>query len=373
MVTERNSAGHVRPVLRFEHEWHVNDDPDPTTPWKKGFEIELLAPRGLTRRDLAARIAGRVGGRVEPCFYPQSEPSLVPDLPVFENLILGFEVLDQRDERIALLVDDLTIRADLDREAAPKPGWLRILSDEARLLSLVQQNCSAQAPFDQVLAPLAALFGTEVEQPDPQVCKVNDASGRSIAMATTLPGERERPCEIITAPIQSDATAVLEALMADAQALGFTVPVEAALHVHFDGAALCSAPVLSRLLIALHTYRDQLRDRVKTNPACVRLGATHPDIITLVGSDAFRSADWPQARALLTKLKPTKYCDFNIANLVYGLKQKHTFEVRIFPGTMNPQEMVANAALFERILRWAVAGPDTPLPDRLEEFLERCA
>ncbi len=348
----------------------MNADSTPGTPWKKGFEIELLAPRGLSRRDLAERIATRVEGHAAPCFYPQSEPSLVPNLPVFENLILGFDVLDQDGQRVALLVDDLTIRADLDRDAAPQPGWLRILSDDARLLSLVQHNCSAKAPLDQVLAPLAEMFGAQVEQPDPQVFKVNDAWGRSIAMATTLPGERERPCEIITAPIETDALPVLKALMEDARALGFTVPVEAALHVHFDGAALCSAPALSRLLTALHTYRDQLRQRVQTNPACVRLGATSPEIIQLAGSDAFRAADWPQARAMLADLKPTKYCDFNISNLVYELKHKHTFEVRIFPGTMDAEEMVSNASLFERILNWAVEGPEFDPPERLDAFLD---
>ena len=100
-------------------------------PWKKGFEIELLAPRGRSRRDLAHKIAQRVGGRIETCFYPQSEPSLVPGLPVFENLVMGFDALDARGERVALLVDDLTLRDGLDRDAAPKPGWKRIPFSEA--------------------------------------------------------------------------------------------------------------------------------------------------------------------------------------------------------------------------------------------------
>jgi hypothetical protein len=87
----------------------MNGELDEAGPWKKGFEIELLAPKGSSRRDLADRIAEHVDGRVRTCFYPQSEPSLVPNLPVFENLILGFDVLDTQGERVALIVDDLTI------------------------------------------------------------------------------------------------------------------------------------------------------------------------------------------------------------------------------------------------------------------------
>ena len=61
------------------------------TIWKTGFEIELLAPRGKTRADLAHALAEKHGGAVKRVFYPQSEPSLAPGVQVFENLILGFE------------------------------------------------------------------------------------------------------------------------------------------------------------------------------------------------------------------------------------------------------------------------------------------
>jgi len=55
--------------------------------WTIGVEIELLAPRGASRRTLA-----EVYGTPRAFFHPQSELSAVPDTPVFENLTLGFEV-----------------------------------------------------------------------------------------------------------------------------------------------------------------------------------------------------------------------------------------------------------------------------------------
>jgi hypothetical protein len=223
--------------------------------------------------------------------------------------------------------------------------------------------------LDEVLTPIAQLFGTTVQQPDPQVFKVDDAYGRSIAMATTLPGKRERPCEIITAPINGDAKDALAPLIEDAHALGFTVPAEAAVHVHFDGAALCSAPVLSRLINALHHYRTQLSDRVRTNPACVRLGPTPQSILNLIKSQEFLDANWSDARSMLAKLKPSKYCDFNISNLVFDVQHKHTFEARIFPGSLSVDEIVSNAAMFESILNWAVTDRDFDSREKLDMFL----
>src|SRR5688572_31097924 len=99
-----------------------------------GFEIELLAPVGRSRKDLAVALAEDVGGEIRRCFYPQSEPSLVPNTPVFHNLVLGYDAYDREGRRYARCVDDLTLQADLDRNAAAKDGWYRIVSDDSRLL-----------------------------------------------------------------------------------------------------------------------------------------------------------------------------------------------------------------------------------------------
>lgn len=329
-------------------------------PWKKGFEIELLAPPGRSRKDLADTIAARIGGTVRVCFYPQSEPSLVPDLPVFETLVLGFEILDPVGERVALCVDDLTLRADLDRTAPARPGWYRVLSDDARLLALVERHCDPQAPLEQVLQPLADLFGTRVELTEGGMSKAVDHLARSIAMLAPIPGERERPCELITAPFADDPGPALAALLADARALGFTVPVEAAVHVHYDAAPLRSARILSRLVTFLARHGSQLRNLVGTNPHCVRLGPVADTLVDLVGSEAFLAADWDDARAMLIAAKPTKYADFNLLNLAHELPGKTTFEARIFPGSMAVEDILRNARLMEAVLVWAVGDDCVP-------------
>ncbi|WP_417487928.1 amidoligase family protein [Maricaulis sp.] len=325
-------------------------------PWKKGFEIELMAPRGLSRRDLADRIAERAGGRVRTVFYPQSEPSLVPGMPVFENLVLGFEVVGSAGERVALCVDDLTLRDGLNPRAAPLPGWMRILSDDARLLALVAEHCDPDADLADILAPVAALFGTEPEYTEGGITKIVDRAARSIAMAAPLPGERERPCEIITRPYEDDPEAKLTALLADASALGFTVPREAAVHIHFDAAPLCDAAILSRLVETLHRHGAYLRDLVGTNPACVRLGPIADELVERVRSEAFLDADWDKARTMLAETKPTKYADFNLLNIAHALPDKHTFEARIFPGSMDVADIMRNARLLEAVLVRAIGG-----------------
>ena len=59
---------------------------------RTGFEIELMAPPGLSRRTLARDLAARHGGQVLPVWHHDSEPSLVPGLGRFLHLTQGFEV-----------------------------------------------------------------------------------------------------------------------------------------------------------------------------------------------------------------------------------------------------------------------------------------
>ena len=122
----------------------------PRLRWPIGVEVELLAPPGSSRRTLADRLAAAAGGTVRPFFYPQSDLSLVPGVPVFDNLTLGFEVRDAAGGLIARCVDDLTLQQDLDRERAPVPGWFRVVSDDLRLLHLVARWSSPPVPVNRV-------------------------------------------------------------------------------------------------------------------------------------------------------------------------------------------------------------------------------
>lgn len=323
-----------------------------TLDWKTGFEIELMAPPGLSRLDLAQAVSSRVGGTVERFFHPQSEPSAVEGRPVFENLTPGFRVRDGQGAWVASFVDDLTLQRDLDRERAPLEGWRRIVADDGRLLRLVERHCDPGAADDRTLEPLATLFGTEAQRHEAGMVRVVDANGRSVAIDAPLPGERERPCEIVTAPIESDHAAVLAALLGDARDLGFTVPVEGATHVHFDGEALCSAPAVAGLVEVWTLHGAALKRLVGVNPRCVRLGDWPSGLAELTGSEAFQAMDRDKAKAALGGVGLSKYCDLNLVNLLTGRADKHTVEVRVLPALLEVGPLMAAAALFEGVLGW---------------------
>ncbi|MEC9343497.1 MAG: amidoligase family protein, partial [Pseudomonadota bacterium] len=270
--------------------------------WKTGFEIELLAPRGASRRDLAMALAQSAGGTVRRCFYPQSEPSLVPGQPVFENLILGFDCFDASGDRIARCVDDLTIRADLDRTAPPVPGWYRIVSDDSRILRLIMAQCDAELPVAEVLAPIAALFGTELHVEQDGIVRLVDETRASLALASGLPGERERPCEVITPAMSAGHFDYLDSILSHVRRLDFAIPLEAATHVHFDAQVLRDTRVFADLVNIVATHGESLRVLMETNPRCMRIAPPPADLVRLAATERFRQAPWEEVLPALRKL-----------------------------------------------------------------------
>lgn len=343
--------------------------------WTIGCEVELLAPEGSSRRTLAEHYAAKAGGAVRTFFHPQSELSLVPDLPVFENLTLGFEALDARGDVIACCVDDLTLIDDLDRDHPPQPGWFRVVSDDRRLLELVARTGRADGGPLEAVGPIAKLFGTEPEVFPDGIIRVTDRMRSPIAIASRLPGERERPCEIVTPPIASDHEARLEALLGPARELGFTLPVEAATHIHFDGAALRDARAFRNLVRLVETWSPALKRLVGTNPRCRRLGGWPEELHETVEARDFGDLPWDAAKARLAECGLSKYCDVNLKNIVHDIPGKPTIEVRVLPGLRDTAPILDAAALFEGVLRLAcetrdiarepVARSAKPLLDRI--------
>lgn len=325
--------------------------------WKIGCEIELLAPKGLSRKDLAESIARANNGTVRRIFYPQSEPSQVPGTPLFHNLTLGFEVFDKQGNVIAKCVDDLTIQDDLNKSEASQPGWYRIVSDDMRLLQLITCQGNPEQNKSEVLHPIANLFETTVEQGVEGMLRVADNTGNPIAIAAPLPGERERPCELISAPIATNHLENLEVLLETARLLNFTIPIEGATHIHFDALPLCSANVFANLVNIFHSYGEILKKLVKTNPKCTRLGSWDISLLNLVNESGFRELSWEEAVMKIVKLELTKYCDFNLKNIIHPIPDKFTFEARIFPVWLDSDRIIAAAALIESILRCAINEP----------------
>jgi hypothetical protein len=313
---------------------------------RTGFEIELMAPPGRSRRSLAYDLAGRIGGRIRPVWHSDSEPSLVPGLGRFLHLTQGFEVLRADGSQLCALVDDITLMDDLEPRTAPPPGWYRILSDDPRLISLIAARCDPGAPHDRVLDPIAALWDTEPELVG-EVVRLDDPSGATIALVAPQGAERERPCEIVTPPLAGNHAEALEELLEPARELGFTVPREAAVHLHVDGAPFRDPRALANVVLLFAHYRDALREVLQTNPACRRLAPLPPPLVAAASREVPSTGELRKAAA---EGELTKYFDVNLTQLLTDTPLRDTLEIRILPGSIHAADVVNRAALVELLL-----------------------
>ena len=332
---------------------------------RTGFEIELLAPAGSDRQALADVLAARAGGSVRRSFHADSQPSPVPGVSVFRHLSPAFDVLDAQGTPMAHLVDDITIEADLAPVPGSQPrpghrGWYRLLSDDARLLRLVERHVDASAPMSSALDPVAALFGVTAEV-FPAAVRVNDPTGATIAVALPLPAGRERPCEVVTPPLTHDHARALERLLAPARDLGFTVPHEAAVHLHVDAGPFRRTAAFANLVRLFAHWRAPLWAALGTNPACRRL-APLPDALVALVEEPRDPDDWDGLAQAARAVGLTKYADVNLVQLVAARPVRDTVEVRILPGEVDGRSIVRRAALVERLLLRCLDPAPLPPP-----------
>lgn len=308
-----------------------------------GFEIELLAPRGASRRTLAETLATDCGGTVHPVWHHDSEPALVAALGGrFLHLTQGFEVRRPTGEPVCSLVDDVTITAELDAGASAPAGWHRLLTDDLRLAWLLERHCDPAAPIAHVLDPVAQIWGETVETLGD--IRRLDARGATIALAAPSGGERERPCEIVTPPIDRDHGAALEALLRPARELGFTVPREAAVHLHVDGGPFREASALANVVRLFSYWREPLRQALATNSECRRLKPLPDELVAAVVGDP----SYDELRAAANGL--TKFYDVNLTQLLRDNPVRDTLEVRILPGAICAADIIERAALVDALL-----------------------
>lgn len=335
---------------------------------RTGFEIELLAPRGSDRALLASEIAADCGGVVRKSFHTDSEPAAVPGIGVFCHLSPAFDVVDADGRPVVRLVDDITIQSDLAAEHGEpgQLGWYRILSDDIRLLRLVERHSTPGAPLATVLDPVAELFGVVVEVL-PGAARVDDASGATVAVALRLQAGRERPCEVITPPIVHGHGRALERLLAPARRLGFVVPKEAAVHVHLDGAPFRRPEAFTNVVRLFGYWREVLWAVLETNSACRRLAPLPQELLELVERD-WRDADgrtgWSRLQEAARTVGLTKYADVNLVQLVSEHPLRDTIEVRILPGSIDCAEIVRRAALVEALLTRCLDPRPLPRPGK---------
>jgi hypothetical protein len=343
----------------------------PTLHRRIGFEIELMAPAGLSRRTLADELATRHRGTVQPVWHHDSEPSLVPGLGRFLHLTQGFRVLRADGTELCTLVDDITLTDGLDPRKPPAPGgWYRVLTDDGRLLTLLSAHCDPGAPIETVLEAPAKLWSAPLDTIG-DVYRLDDPGDATIAMAAPLGGERERPCEIVTPPIADNHHARLAELLGPSRDLGFTVPHEAAVHLHVDGGPFRKPHTLANLIRLFAHWRDPLRTLLQTNPACRRLAPLPQALVTAAdrtptegtmarAAKGTPEAVWSALADAADESELTKFYDVNLTQLFRARPIRDTVEIRILPGDIDPDPLLHRAALVDLLLDLC-ESPD-PLP-----------
>jgi hypothetical protein len=197
-------------------------------------------------------------------------------------------------------------------------------------------------------------------------------------MATTLAAGRQRPCEIVTPPLDHDHEESLEALLGPARQLGFLVPVEAAVHLHLDAGPYRSASAFANLVRLFGHWRNALRTELGTNPACTRLRSLPAELLELVEHAEFQELDegapdsgrgaaaadetarWQRLQAAAAAAGLTKYFDVNLTALLTDRPARDTVEVRILPGALHGSEITRRAAFVEALLERC--RQRTPIP-----------
>jgi hypothetical protein len=304
----------------------------------------LLAPRGDSRRTLAEALAAHHDGQVRPVWHQDSEPSLVPRLGRFLHLTQGFDVVLRTGAVMCTLVDDVTIVADLDPTASAQPGWHRILTDDPRLLRLLAASSDPGGRLETSLDAAAALW-REASERHGNIWRL-DSAGATVALATAAGGERERPCEIVTPPLVSDHAAALAALLGPARDLGFTVPREAAVHVHLDGKPFRDPNALANVIRLFAHWREPLRELLQTNPHCRRLAPLPAPLVDLTDGEP----DWEQLTSTASAAGLSKFYDVNLTQVLRDAPLRDTLEVRILPGSLDVDAVMAGAAMVETLL-----------------------
>jgi len=353
-----------------------------------------MAPAGSDRQVLADDLAARYGGTSRQIWATGSEPSAVPGMGSFWHLAPAFEVRDATGALLVTLVDDVTLVADLPHGGPPHPSWFRVLSDDRRLLRLAAAHIDPTTTREQALTPVADLFGTQVQH-FPAASRVSDPAGATVALAAPLPAGRERPCELVTPPLlprhnrrgpagedggggDGDAgeghAEQLERLLGPARELGFTVPREAAVHVHVDGARFRDVPTFTDLVRLAAWWGPLLRTALGTNPSCTRLGPLPPALVDLTdqapqvpaaaagSSSGGDHGGWAALQRAARATGPVKWCDVNLTALLTDAPVRDTVEVRVLPGTVDGHRAAADAALVHDLLERCGRGAPLPRP-----------
>jgi len=117
-------------------------------------------------------------------------------------------------------------------------------------------------------------------------------------------------------------------------------------HLHLGGAPFRAPRALADVVRLFAHEREHLHALLGTNPHCRRLGPLPAELVRAADQDL----DWAQLQAAAAQGGLSKYCDVNLTQLFADRPVRDTLEVRILPGAVHAEEVLAGADLVESLL-----------------------
>ena len=230
-----------------------------------GLELELLAPSGKTRFDLARALAKQAGGALRLSFKYHGQ-GVLPDGRPDCHLTPGARVVVD-GEWFCSLVDDPTIVDEL----AP----------EANLCRIARTDDCAVGGVDRAQLPRHVWSAEEDLRGDGGRRWIRRSVGAAAgALARESPKSACALAEVVLRPLVAKELApTLRRVMKLAASEVSTVPAEGAIHAHYDAERFRSTPVLRRLVSKWTEEREQWLAKLEPNPRCRKLGPFPPDVV----------------------------------------------------------------------------------------------
>ena len=318
---------------------------------KAGYELELLCPPGLTRLSVAQAIASKFKLALVPCFHRESElwPGADNATPYY-CLTKGFELFEKNQWQFRV-VNDMTVKDSIDLAVTESPEWFHVLTDDIRFIDLIRRHCNAGEPCASILSPIARLFNSEVKLSD-GIYSVTGLDSKLVCGAHSKATDRNRICEIVTAPITENHHEKLSEILQIATSMGCVVPKEGAFHIHFDGEPHANSSGLLRVIRYFYVWSDVLKALIPPNPHCTRLGEYSAEIVDYSFNRDNALKDFARVKSDLKALSPTKYCDFNFTNILIGNLNKFTIEVRVIPMLLDSAALSAASDLYSSFMNF---------------------
>ncbi len=318
---------------------------------KAGYELELLAPIGSTRYSIAYHFSQKYNLNLKTCFHRESEiwPGSNNGIAYY-CLTKGFELWNNQSWQFRF-INDMTIRHSLDASVPESNEWYHILTDDIRFIDLIQNQCDSSSATSEILKPISKLYKVEQQIKD-RIYSVVGKKSKLICGAHSQMADRNRICEIVTAPITENHQQRLEEIIDLANSMGCIVPQEGAFHIHFDGTDFANSKTLLRMIRYFYVWTDVLKAMIPPNPYCTRLGEYSKAILDYAFDLANETKPFSDVVSELKMLAPTKYCDFNFNNILIGDPDKFTVEVRVIPMLLDSAALVAANDLYMSFLEF---------------------